>query len=58
MELSIKWSTRWIGPFPEQKIFTPDVYMLYLGKQICKNWHPVFHVALLKKYHRDEKELY
>ena len=24
----------------------------------CKSWHPVFHVSLFKKYHRDEKDLH
>ena len=57
-EFSIKWSARWIGPFPVKKIFHPDVYVLELDKRVDKSWHPVFHVSLLKKYHCDEKELH
>ena len=36
-ELSIKWSARWIGPFPVKKNFHPDVYVLDLGKQVGKS---------------------
>jgi hypothetical protein len=57
-ELSIKWSARWIGTFPVKKILHPDVYVLDLGKQVGKSWHPVFHVFLVKKYHQNEKELH
>lgn len=57
-ELSIKWSARWIGPFPVKKVLHPDVYVLDFDKRVGKSWHPVFHVSLLKKYHRDEKELH
>lgn len=41
-----------------KKIFHPDVYVLDLGKKVGKRWHPVFHVSLFKKYHRDEKDLH
>jgi hypothetical protein len=58
MELSIKWSARWIRLFPVKKILHPDVYVQDLGKRVGKSWHPVFHVLLLKKYHRDEKDLH
>jgi hypothetical protein len=57
-ELSIKWSARWIGSFPVKKILHWDMYVQNLGKRIGKSWHPVFHVSLLKKYHRDEKDLH
>ena len=48
--LSIKRSARWIGPFLVKKFLHPDVYVLDLGKRVCKSWHPIFHVSLLKKY--------
>ena len=44
-ELSIKWSARWIGPFPVKKKFHPNVYVLDLGKRVGKSWHPVFNVS-------------
>ena len=34
------------------------MYLLDLGKRVSKSWHPVFHVSLLKKYHRNEKDLH
>lgn len=34
------------------------MYVLDLGKRVGKNWHPVFHVLLLKKYHHDKNELH
>ena len=58
MELSIKWSARWIEPFPMKKILHLDVCVVDLGKRIGKSWHPVFHIPLFKKYYRDEKDLY
>jgi hypothetical protein len=56
-EVSLKWSTRWIGPFPVKKILHLDVYVLDIPPRVGKNWHPLFHVSLLKKYHRDDKGL-
>ena len=50
-KLSIKWSARWIGPFPMKEILHLDMYVLDLEKNVGKSWHPVFHVSLLKKYH-------
>ena len=32
--------------------------MFDLGKRVGKSWHAVFHESLLKKYHRDEKDLH
>ena len=31
-ELSIKWSARWIGPFPVKKILNPDVRHWQVGE--------------------------
>jgi hypothetical protein len=45
-------------PVSGEEDSSPNVYMLDLGKRVGKSWHPVFHVSLLKKYHRDEKELH
>ena len=36
MDLSIKWSARWIGPFSVKKILHPDVYVLELGKRVVR----------------------
>lgn len=41
-----------------KKILDPDVYVLDLGKMVGKIWHLVFHVSVLKKYYRDEKDLH
>jgi hypothetical protein len=41
-----------------EEILHPDVYVLDLGKRVGKSWHPVFYMLLLKKYHRDEKDLH
>jgi hypothetical protein len=54
-EVSLKWSARWIGPFPVKKILHPDAYVLDIPPRFGKNWHPIFHVSLLKKYYRDDK---
>ena len=57
-ELSVKWSARWIRLFPVKKIFHLDIYVFNLGKSVGKSWHMVFHMSLLKKYHRDKKDLH
>jgi hypothetical protein len=57
-EVSLKWTARWIGPFEVLKILHPDVYLLDIPPRHGKTWHPVFHVSLLKRYHRDEKGLH
>ena len=36
-KLSIKWSARWIGPFPMKEILHPDMYVLDLGKRVGKS---------------------
>ena len=57
-ELSINWSATWIWPDPVKKFFHPNVYVFDLDKRIGMSWHPLFHVSLLKKYHRDENDLH
>jgi hypothetical protein len=56
-EVSAKWFARWIGPFPVKKILHPDVYVSDL-QGVGKNWHPVYHVSMLKKCYRDDKQLH
>ena len=41
-----------------KKLLHRDVYVLDIERRAGKNWHPVFHVSKLKKYCKDDKNLY
>lgn len=55
MGVSIKWSAQWIGPFAVKKILHNDVHVLDMDKRVRKNWHLIFHVSLLREFHRNKK---
>ena len=57
-EVFAKWSARWIGPFLVKKMIHQDVYVLDIETWPGRNWHLVFHVAMLKKYYKDDKNLH
>lgn len=57
-ELAAKWTARCIGPFAIPKIIPKGVYVLDIERRFGRNWHPIFHVPVLKKYLTDDKQLH
>ena len=56
-KVSAKWLACWIGPFAVKKMIHQDVYVLDIEPRAGRNWHLVFHIPMLKKYYKDDKNL-